>query len=289
MNTSAPGTNGSNNSISLNLLSDSEKAQALTPAYMISLAATGQKQGSPTNRLWSQAVNLYCAGNLPHSSDRLVAISGVAKWFQRHNNDIFMAGMWKTNLETQLLWEVRETENKPLGASCRSELPSEYIAPSWSWASVNEPIRYRPGFHVTEYNDREETWTQHITIISAELQSVSLHQPFRLQRGALHVSFDDIKTEIIRPGHTLGRWVSLDFPIKEEKRVYYLLIIKLCDRAGRDICFKEGIVLERLEPGIFRRSGYWHTAGCSDPIPGESLDDYSEFNDGEYPKKLTIV
>jgi hypothetical protein len=46
--------------------------------------------------------------------------------FQAEIDDDYVAGLWKKNIESQLLWEVAEPDERPL--------PS--VPPSWSWASL---------------------------------------------------------------------------------------------------------------------------------------------------------
>jgi hypothetical protein len=63
-------------------------------------------------------------------NDKLVAISGLAKYFASKSMGAlgqYAAGLWETQLESQLTW----TPN-PL-----SRPPKLYRAPSWSWASVD--------------------------------------------------------------------------------------------------------------------------------------------------------
>ncbi|KAH0559295.1 hypothetical protein GP486_004187 [Trichoglossum hirsutum] len=92
--------------------------------YLESLAAGLEIMGEE----WSKIVNLYTARQLSFESDRLPALSGIAKHFQSYGMGSYLAGLWKPLLPRQLLWQVR---------NCRSaRRPLVYRAPSWSWASV---------------------------------------------------------------------------------------------------------------------------------------------------------
>lgn len=55
--------------------------------------------------------------------------------FQGRLDDQYVAGLWKGDLHLSLLWYIQGE------VSC----PSEYRAPSWSWASVDGAVAY-PGF-----------------------------------------------------------------------------------------------------------------------------------------------
>ncbi|KAE8442698.1 hypothetical protein EG329_002943 [Mollisiaceae sp. DMI_Dod_QoI] len=85
---------------------------------------------------WVGIVHVYSKSNLTRETDRLAAISGIARKMQGFLGDDYLAGMWRQNLEYQLIWSINPiemTRNK-LPPSTRSP---QYIAPTWSWASVN--------------------------------------------------------------------------------------------------------------------------------------------------------
>ena len=104
--------------------------------------------------------------NLTYASDRLPAISGLAKR-QKENMDRlkipsgrYLAGLWKNQLidgmswcvGKDLIWLRKEGKNKgnigvtavPIGPEMPK--PKDYIAPSWSWASVLDPVQYNAPF-----------------------------------------------------------------------------------------------------------------------------------------------
>lgn len=67
-------------------------------------------------------------------ADKLVAVSGVAKSLGTALGDTYVAGMWRHQLETQLLRRRFETT----GEICNKA--RQYIAPTWSWASADGPV-----------------------------------------------------------------------------------------------------------------------------------------------------
>jgi hypothetical protein len=89
---------------------------------------------------WSDIVLAYSSGKLTHESDKLLAISGVARWMHQFSKDQYLAGLWRENLEWQLLWSVT-LESTREGNSRLAMSNSQYIAPSWSWASKKGTIR----------------------------------------------------------------------------------------------------------------------------------------------------
>jgi hypothetical protein len=76
---------------------------------------------------WSLLLRTYTRRDLTHSSDKLVAMAGLAEHFENLTGDKYVAGHWKCYLKDDLLWKTSLTargERKPL-----------YRAPTWSWAS----------------------------------------------------------------------------------------------------------------------------------------------------------
>jgi hypothetical protein len=85
---------------------------------------------------WNHLVATYTKADLTFDTDKLIAFSGLAKAFsEQQPNDEYLAGMWKDNFVAQMPWSVcsmtRHTKKRY----------TSYIAPSWSWASVNDVVR----------------------------------------------------------------------------------------------------------------------------------------------------
>ncbi|TGJ88021.1 hypothetical protein E0Z10_g715 [Xylaria hypoxylon] len=110
---------------------------------------------------WPDIVTEYSALNLSHSTDCLIALSGLASVkesrYARHDEvqgpiPRYLAGLWRDHLANQLAWFVGETlltaiangprSDSPAGLTGRRPKPQEYLAPSWSWASVMDPVGY---------------------------------------------------------------------------------------------------------------------------------------------------
>jgi hypothetical protein len=80
---------------------------------------------------WLQTVERYSPLHLTFPTDKLPALSGLAKRFLASKKDEYLAGMWKSTLLEDLAWRVQ----KP----CPS--PQPWRAPSWSWVSVDGPVK----------------------------------------------------------------------------------------------------------------------------------------------------
>lgn len=75
--------------------------------------------------------------SFPHQRlDALPALSGLARAFQPVLKDEYLAGHWKKDIMASLMWS--RNPKYPADESTRFDptRPSEYLAPSWSWASI---------------------------------------------------------------------------------------------------------------------------------------------------------
>jgi hypothetical protein len=91
-----------------------------------------QPKPSITNAVWSKLIEKYSRYKLTFARDKLVAISGLAQIFQVQINHVYVAGLWKKDLEFQLLWEAVEPDERPLPPT----------APSRSWASLRGAVTF---------------------------------------------------------------------------------------------------------------------------------------------------
>ncbi|KAI1503424.1 HET-domain-containing protein [Biscogniauxia marginata] len=107
---------------------------------LIDVMNSGGKPSSGTldNLLgeWSGIVNIYSTCGLTFTSDKLVAVSGLADDMRAKLKALgpgcsdYIAGIWRVSLPHCLMWTVKGP----------SERPAPYRAPSWSWASVKGVI-----------------------------------------------------------------------------------------------------------------------------------------------------
>ena len=89
-------------------------------------------------RRWQKVVEIYTDAQLTHESDKLIAIAGLAKFFQDLWPDpalTYLAGLWNFDLGYWLLWRITSSTR-------HWENPKTSCAPSWSWASVKGTIKW---------------------------------------------------------------------------------------------------------------------------------------------------
>ena len=84
--------------------------------------------------IWYKMLASYTACGLTKQSDRLVALSGLARYFQDSLRDEYLAGHWKCDIPHSIMWSCTDPSR------CRRDDTS---GPSWSWASVTGPVEVR--------------------------------------------------------------------------------------------------------------------------------------------------
>ncbi|KAG4442991.1 hypothetical protein IFR05_001522 [Cadophora sp. M221] len=77
---------------------------------------------------WLSVVEIYTRCALTFAKDKLVAISGMARELSKDMDCEYLAGLWRRDLEHQILWKVK-------GAHPATK-KEDMRGPSWSWASV---------------------------------------------------------------------------------------------------------------------------------------------------------
>ena len=80
---------------------------------------------------WESAVHNYSRRTLTFQTDRLPAISAVASIIADATGDRYLAGLWRNDLLAGLAW---------IGSKAAPQ--QEYIAPTWSWASLPGKVYY---------------------------------------------------------------------------------------------------------------------------------------------------
>jgi hypothetical protein len=142
---------------------------------------------------WDSLVSQYSAARLTQSSDRLVAVEGLARSIQATTHDEYVAGMWKEWIDRQLSWSPGEDFRPIPNTSC----------PSWSWASgiggVSLPLVWFDG-HTNP--------PTHITVHDLQVQYFTGN------------NFRDIKSALLRLSCSYLLRTTLE-PVGDAPDVYY--------------------------------------------------------------------
>jgi len=114
----------------------------------------GEKPGEVPDWQWQRLVMQYSTRKLTRDSDKLPALSGLANLVATKTGDTYLAGLWKSNLLNGLSWTIKAYEpthscsdpkhdaEMPPATKSVVKYPTEYRAPSWSWASLDAEIEY---------------------------------------------------------------------------------------------------------------------------------------------------
>jgi hypothetical protein len=98
-------------------------------------------------KTWRSILERYTGCKLTYASDKLVAISGIARLLAKASGSEYVAGMWNKDLWHDLLWHSKVSQwidNKTLQRL-------ENGCPTFSWGSVAHPTWY------FKYDDQEST------------------------------------------------------------------------------------------------------------------------------------
>ncbi|KAE8454147.1 hypothetical protein EG329_005071 [Mollisiaceae sp. DMI_Dod_QoI] len=129
--------------------------------------------------LWNDIVQDYSARDLTRDTDRLVALSGIASTFVpllKHwpeNRDgapkEYIAGLWSYHIIAQLIW-YRVAPGPE---------PRNYIAPSWSWASVNDRVQgtFEEGTANARGTASLQTYMSIASIVTWDVKNLNEIQP----------------------------------------------------------------------------------------------------------------
>lgn len=80
---------------------------------------------------WYSLVKEYTSCKLTYPSDKLPALSGIIRKLVEQNDDVYLAGLWRTNLIHWMSWQVAH-DSAPITLLNRS--------PSWFWAKQSGEV-----------------------------------------------------------------------------------------------------------------------------------------------------
>ncbi|KAM0260930.1 hypothetical protein ACHAQJ_002550 [Trichoderma viride] len=128
-------------------------------------------QGRAHMAFWLEAVQQYTARDMAvRPRDKLSGIAGMAGMCPMAMKDQYMAGLWRTQLQESLLWEVRlhpwQTNTTKITFPYK-----EQKAPSFSWASVNTEVAWK------------ETYNMHFVPDARVVEASTLPQTDQIFRG----------------------------------------------------------------------------------------------------------
>ncbi|OAK96019.1 HET-domain-containing protein [Phaeosphaeriaceae sp. SRC1lsM3a] len=112
------------------------KAWPTTPSLIPK--AVSSKKTHAVYEAWQHIVEKYSARDLTVPGDKFPAISGIAAKIRKATHSEYLAGLWKSNLASDLLWAAAPLDITRPGYY----KPETWRAPSFSWASLDLPVTY---------------------------------------------------------------------------------------------------------------------------------------------------
>ncbi|KAM0422190.1 hypothetical protein ACHAPD_000634 [Fusarium lateritium] len=243
---------------------------------------------------WSSLVMKYSGCALSFPSDRLVAFSAVARLYEYYLSDDYVAGMWRSHLQSGLLWRAYTSDK---GVPTRYEA---YTAPSWSWASINgdvlttvqvpdrEEYLYEVGDYKLEYATEDKMgavrsgWIR----LSGHLRKLKLLHKQEEGKDMWSLIIDNIEydPQQYKDEETGDIWSSVsldepqtDFDKDNKSDALYCMLTRhhLFDDIGAPFNMWDFLLFKLVDPsrGIFRRIGMarTRTGKVKNPYPMSSL------------------
>lgn len=218
---------------------------------------------------WYDMVSAYSRRGITKAYDKLPALSGLAKIMEECTGERYIAGLWKNHLAFGLLWRRSEAWLRR---------PSDgYLAPSWSWASLEGDINMPEIATIMPTNNVMET---SIRIIEADAAPLGMDPRGMLKSGYVQLTgklrIADARVDPATPGYkrftTYREEQAIDF-LKEDGEIVGLAIFdeKYCSEAGPLYYLQvarrksepsrwHGLLLEPVgEQEGFRRIGFCRT------------------------------
>jgi hypothetical protein len=143
----------------------SAKPYVTTPSLIPRAVAKARRNKDPVWTAWHRIVEQYSRRDLTIQSDKLPAISGVASKIEKATGSAYIAGLWKDNLASDLLWSVSPEPTSKLA----TPILETYRAPTFSWASLSAPISY-----YTPDPEDQEIFTPTTTLLSSSVSLAGL-------------------------------------------------------------------------------------------------------------------
>ncbi|KAH6972598.1 heterokaryon incompatibility protein-domain-containing protein [Ilyonectria destructans] len=167
---------------------------------------------NPFYDTWYTMISDLTSRNITYQKDILPAISGLAESFRPflEDKDVYLAGLWKEDLEQGLLWVATKMGYGRLNLppNTMNYAKDDFYAPSWSWVSMGH---VKITIHLDEkivrggvLNCGTSTWAGRCTeVLSVETRLQNEHAPygevtsgairFRAQLGQLKISLESFE------------------------------------------------------------------------------------------------
>jgi hypothetical protein len=232
--------------------------------------------------IWFSLIRSYSSTILTNPHDKLVALSGIAKFMSAFTRGTYIAGMWRQNLEKNLLWYRNEGHTHEVIS--RGSV-AVYRAPTWSWASQDGAVEFcDPEFSLAMsvrdvfLQHKTNDVTGHVTNgwldISGQLGPITLvsieREDTELDRGAWVIYTD---SACIQPKQYLSAVVFLDNYTPNARsfdddnaagRLFFMPCTLWKEKPEAACMYAMVLRVIKAESGIFERLGIVYVPGERD-------------------------
>ena len=207
--------------------------------------------------LWYTIVGIYTTANLTKESDKLIAVSAIAREVQPLMQSRYLAGLWESDLFKQLGWSE----------SVRRGKSSMYCAPSWSWASTTSSVNLRPYHRSQDYYPLMEIINAHIDLDGGDefgpvragyLDTLGQLFPTKFENHVPSKLEPESEVYGVGPfelddeGYVIPRRFSTDM---HEGPLYCMPLYMSSPRNHRALHFRSLVLQQRDFPNVYRRMG----------------------------------
>ncbi|KAI1499800.1 HET-domain-containing protein [Biscogniauxia marginata] len=172
------------------------------PYNQVSMAHTNDEL---LGHKWRKIVEFYTSLKLTYQTDRLPALSGLAKRMgERRPGATYLAGVWSDSLDLDLLWIPWGPENR------QSE--DDYIGPSWSWSSSDRKIIFPSVWRSHEEKPSVKVVDKYFELLRASCVQSSMDPTGRVRDGRLTLTVPSLCLLTLGPGpNTAGTDLTVQY------------------------------------------------------------------------------
>lgn len=203
--------------------------------------------------VWRTTIRRYSRAKLTKETDKLVAISGLAKAIRSLLHDTYLAGLWQNSIEWDICWSV---ESQSEGSEICPSRPSKYRAPSWSWASIDGEISYKQSYASDKHTLLLAVYHASVTsltdddtgqVVDGHLSVCGMLRRVTQRSDGLYLNGERVDENLVS---SLQLWLDCESPASDG---YYFVLPHHLDEDGH----LEGLTLECVDAslGCYRRCG----------------------------------
>jgi hypothetical protein len=194
-------------------------------------------------------VEAYTERDLTFDSDRLPAISGLAKLMQTGPDDEYICGLWRKTLLIDLMWWVQDWK-------APHKRHENYYAPTWAWSSISGPVHYRTEDEFHRFYEDLQLLNIDYTLSSSNSFG-PVTQASITVRGVLIPVLVKVQEGTLSEYHNF----TLHFPIShttlEEPSVFIYTLNEYVYGANREFALGDQLFMLSVAKSRFDAEKYW--------------------------------